>query len=130
MQTNYFIRYIPLLIHVLVACALAGGIVLLSQFLGQHKRNAVKMSPYECGMLPVGDVRQRFSVRFYLVAMFFILFDVEAVFLYPWAILLKELKMFGFWEMLVYIAIVLVGLFYIWKKGVLDWNKPTRNEVL
>ena len=130
MESNYFIRYIPLLIHIAIVCALAGGIVVLSTLIGQHKRNPVKMSPYECGMLPVGDVRQRFSVKFYLVAMLFILFDVEAVFLFPWTILLRELKMFGFWEMVVYIAIVLVGLFYIWKKGVLDWNKPTRNEVL
>jgi len=130
MGPDYFIRYIPLLLHVAIVCLLAGGIVVLSTLVGQHKRNPVKMSPYECGMLPVGDVRQRFSVKFYLVAMLFILFDVEAVFLFPWAILLRELKMFGFWEMVVYIAIVLVGLFYIWKKGVLDWNKPTRNEVL
>jgi NADH-quinone oxidoreductase subunit A len=130
MPDNYFVRYIPLLLHVLVAGGLACAIVLLSTLVGQHKSNRVKMSPYECGMLPIGDIRQRFSVKFYLVAMLFILFDVEAVFLYPWAILLKELKMFGFWEMVVYIAIVLVGLFYIWKKGALDWNKPTRNEVL
>jgi len=130
MGSDYFIRYIPLLIHVAIVCVLAGVIVVLSTLVGQHKRDPVKLSPYECGMLPVGDVRQRFSVKFYLVAMLFILFDVEAVFLFPWAILLKELKMFGFWEMVVYIAIVLVGLFYIWKKGVLDWNKPTRNEVL
>ncbi len=130
MPDNYFVRYIPLLLHIVVACGLAGAIVLLSTLVGQHKHNRVKMSPYECGMQPVGDVRQRFSVKFYLVAMLFILFDVEAVFLYPWAILLKELKMFGFWEMVVYIAIVLVGLFYIWKKGALDWNKPARNEVL
>ena len=130
MGSDYFIRYIPLLLHVAIVCALAGAMVVLSTLVGQHKRNPVKMSPYECGMLPVGDGRQRFSVKFYLVGMLFILFDVEAVFLFPWAILLKELKMFGFWEMVVYIAIVLVGLFYIWKKGVLDWNKPTRNEVL
>jgi NADH-quinone oxidoreductase subunit A len=85
------------------------------------------MSAYECGMTPVGDARQRFSVKFYMVAMLFILFDVEAVFLYPWAIILKDLKkmgqgMFGFWEMIVYIVIVLVGYWYIWKKGVLDWG--------
>src|SRR4029077_7203289 len=81
-----------------------------------------KLSPYECGMTPVGDARQRFSVKFYLVAMLFILFDVEAVFLYPWAIILRQLKMFGFWEMLVYIGIVLVGFWYVWKKGALDWG--------
>jgi NADH-quinone oxidoreductase subunit A len=73
-------------------------------------------------MTPVGDARGRFSVKFYLVAMLFILFDVEAIFLYPWAVILRQLKMFGFWEMLVYIGIVLVGFFYVWKKGVLDWG--------
>jgi NADH-quinone oxidoreductase subunit A len=130
MAENYFARYIPLLLHLFAAAGLACVIVLLSQFVGQHKKNRVKMSPYECGMIPQGDARGRFSVKFYLVAMLFILFDVEAVFLYPWAILLKELKMFGFWEMLIYILIVLAGLFYIWKKGVLDWNKPTRDEVI
>jgi NADH-quinone oxidoreductase subunit A len=81
-------------------------------------------------MEPVGDVRQRFSVKFYLVGMLFILFDVEAVFLYPWAILLKRLKMFGFWEMMTYVLIILVGYVYVWKKGVLDWNKPSRDEAL
>jgi NADH-quinone oxidoreductase subunit A len=95
--------------------------------IGQHKPTRAKMSPYECGVAPVGDARQRFSVKFYLVGMLFILFDVEAVFLYPWAVILRELKMFGFWEMLVYVGIVLVGLFYVWKKGVLDWG-ATRGQ--
>jgi NADH-quinone oxidoreductase subunit A len=89
---------------------------------GRHKPGVAKMSPYECGVEPMGDARRRFSVKFYLVAMLFILFDIEAVFLYPWAVILRELKMFGFWEMMVYIAIVLVGLFYVLKKGVLDWG--------
>ncbi len=126
MPDNYFARYLPLLIHVGIAFALAGGIVLLSTLVGRHRYSRAKFQPYECGMIPVGDARQRFSVKFYLVAMLFILFDVEAVFLYPWAILLKELKMFGFWEMLVYIGIVLVGFFYIWRKGVLDWGETGR----
>jgi NADH-quinone oxidoreductase subunit A len=130
MVDNYFARYLPLLMHTVVAATIAVAIVTLSYLVGQHKTNRAKMSPYECGVQPIGDVRGRFSVKFYLVAMLFILFDVEAVFMYPWAILLRTLKMFGFWEMLVYISIVLVGFFYIWKKGVLDWNKPTRNEVL
>ena len=128
MPDSYFARYLPLLIHVIVVGCLAVAIVILSWFIGQHKFNKVKMSPYECGMTPVGDARHRFSVKFYLVAMLFILFDVEAIFLYPWAIILKELKMFGFWEMLVYIGIVLAGYWYIWKKGVIDWNKPERSE--
>lgn len=123
MPDNYFARYLPLLIHFIVAGAVATGIVVLSRILGYRKPSMAKMSPYECGMVPVGDARERFSVKFYLVAMLFIIFDVEAVFLYPWAAILKDLKMFGFWEMLVYIAIVLVGFFYVWKKGVLDWGQ-------
>jgi len=127
MPDNYFARYLPLLIHFMVAGALAGGMVLLSWIIGQRKSTRAKLAPYECGMAPIGDARERFSVKFYLVAMLFILFDVEAVFLYPWAIILKDLKrigqgVFGISEMFVYIGIVLVGFFYIWKKGVLDWG--------
>ena len=133
MPDFYFARYLPLLIHILIAGAIALGMVLLSYFIGQHKFNKAKMSQYECGMQPVGDARQRFSVKFYLVAMLFILFDVEAVFLYPWAVVQRDLKstglgMFWFWEMLVYIGIVLAGFWYVWKKGVIDWNKQTRAE--
>jgi NADH-quinone oxidoreductase subunit A len=123
MPDNYFARYLPLLIHFLVAALLASAIVTLSWIIGYRKPTRAKLSPYECGMTPVGDARERFSVKFYLVAMLFILFDVEAVFLYPWAVILRDLKMFGFWEMMVYIFILLVGFFYIWKKGVLDWGK-------
>jgi NADH-quinone oxidoreductase subunit A len=122
MPDNYFARYLPLLLHFGIAIGLAGVIVTLSWLIGQHKPNRAKLSPYECGVQPIGDARERFSVKFYMVAMLFILFDVEAVFLYPWAVILKELKMFGFWEMIVYIGIFLVGLFYVWKKGVLDWG--------
>jgi len=122
MPDNYFARYLPLLIHFVLAGAVATGIVLLSWIVGYRKPTLAKLSPYECGMIPIGDARQRFSVKFYLVAMLFIIFDVEAVFLYPWAVILKELKMFGFFEMLVYIGVVLVGFFYVWKKGVLDWG--------
>ena len=129
MPDFYFARYLPLLIHVLDGWwSLPRRWCVLSYFIGQHKYNKAKMSQYECGMEPVGDARQRFSVKFYLVAMLFILFDVEAVFLYPWAIIFKDLKMFGFWEMLVYIGIVLAGYWYIWKKGVIDWNKQGKAE--
>jgi NADH-quinone oxidoreductase subunit A len=131
MPDNYFARYLPLLLHFVVAGALAGAIVLLSSIFGYRRPSRAKSSPYECGMVPVGDARGRFSVKFYLVAMLFIIFDVEAVFLYPWAVILRDLKMFGFWEMLVYIGIVLVGFVYVWKKGVLDWGGPSarRGEV-
>src|SRR6266851_98946 len=122
MPDNYFARYLPFLIHILLAGGIATAIITLSWLIGERKPTRAKLSPYESGMTPIGDARGRFSVKFYLVAMLFILFDVEAVFLYPWAVILRELKMFGFWEMMVYIAIVLVGLFYVWKKGVLDWG--------
>jgi NADH-quinone oxidoreductase subunit A len=128
MPDNYFARYLPLLIHILMAGGIAVAIILLSWLIGQRKPTRAKLSPYECGMTPVGDSRQRFSVKFYLVAMLFILFDVEAVFIYPWAVILRELKalgqgLFGLMEMLVYIGIFLVGFFYAWKKGVLDWGE-------
>jgi NADH-quinone oxidoreductase subunit A len=131
MPDNYFARYLPLLMQFVLAGALAGVIVLLSYLIGYRRPTRAKLSPYECGMAPIGDARGRFSVKFYLVAMLFILFDVEAVFLYPWAVILRDLKMFGFWEMLVYIGIVLVGFFYIWKKGALDWGEASvrRGEV-
>ena len=128
MPDNYFTRYLPFLIHIFMAGGIAVVIVLLSWIIGQRKPTRAKLSPYECGMTPVGDSRQRFSVKFYLVAMLFILFDVEAVFIYPWAVILRELKalgqgLFGLLEMLVYIGIFLVGFFYVWKKGVLDWGE-------
>ncbi len=112
MPDNYFARYLPLLIHMLAVSVVASAIVILSWLLGKRRPTRAKMSPYECGMTPIGDARERFSVKFYLVAMLFILFDVEAVFLYPWAVILRDLKMFGFWEMLVYIAVILVGFFF------------------
>jgi NADH-quinone oxidoreductase subunit A len=131
MPDNHFAAYLPLLLHFAIALGIAGAIVTLSYLVGQHKPTRAKVSPYECGVQPIGSAQGRFSVKFYLVAMLFILFDVEAVFLYPWAVILRELKMFGFWEMMVYIAIVLVGLFYVWKKGVLDWglSHPKRGDM-
>jgi NADH-quinone oxidoreductase subunit A len=127
-QQPYVWQYLPLVIQVLVAVGLACGMVAGSFFIGKHKNSRTKGGAYECGMDPVGDARGRFSVRFYLVAMLFILFDVEAVFMLPWAVIFKQLpgltggsKFFGFWEMLVYIGFVAVGLFYVWKKGILSW---------
>lgn len=95
----------------------------LSAWVGIKRPSRVKLSPYECGIQPVGDARERFSVSFYLVAMLFILFDVEVVFLYSWAVIFKSLKWFGFIEMLLYIAILMAGYVYIWKKGALDWKR-------
>ena len=95
--------------------------------IGHKVKNRVKDMPYECGIAPTGDARERFSVKFYLVAMLFILFDIEAIFLYPWAVVYKQLKMFAFLEMLVFVILILAGFFFIWKKGVLDWAKTERD---
>jgi len=121
--------YTPLLLHLLVAAGLAGALVILSSAIGWRRPNRAKQQPYECGMEPTGDAREPFSVKFYLVGMVFILFDVEAIFLYPWAYIFRDLvknhetHWYGFLEMMVYIAILLVGYFYLWKKGALDWHK-------
>ena len=129
MQTiPYIWNYLPLALHIVAALGIAAGMVAASFFIGRHRNYRVKLDPYECGMDPVGDARGRFSVRFYMVAMLFILFDVEAVFLLPWAVIFRRLpaitgsRMFGFWEMLVYLGFVAVGLFYVWKKGILNWS--------
>src|SRR5271167_1530730 len=131
MPQTYAETYWPVLLQVLIAMAVATGMIGISYILGKKIRNRVKDMPYECGITPTGTARERFSVKFYLVGMLFILFDIEAIFLYPWAVVLRDLKMFGFWEMLVYIGIMLVGFFYVWKKGALDWGKPSakRGEV-
>jgi NADH-quinone oxidoreductase subunit A len=128
MPENYFLNYLPLLIHFLFACGFAVAVVTLSWIIGVRKPTRAKMAPYECGVAPIGDAQGRFSVKFYLVAMLFILFDVEVVFMMPWAVIFRELPKitgsayFGFWEMLVYLGFVAVGLYYIVKKGILDWS--------
>ncbi len=100
---------------------LAAGLLTVSFLLGKRVRNKVKDMPYESGIVPIGDARQRFSVKFYLVAMLFIVFDIEAIFLYPWVVVYRELKMVAFVEMLVFVVLILSGFFYIWKKGALEW---------
>ncbi len=115
--------YLPILIQILVASVVAGAILGVSALVGVKRPTREKLSPYECGIAPVGDARERFSVSFYLIGMLFILFDVEAVFLYPWAVVYKDLKWFGFVEMFLYIVILLAGYLYIWKKGALDWSR-------
>jgi len=115
--------YTPLLLHLLIAVFLASAISAMSVLVGWRRPSRAKQQAYECGMVPTGDARQPFSVRFYLVAMVFILFDVEAIFLYPWAFVFRALRWFGFAEMMLYIAILMVGYVYLWKKGALDWHK-------
>jgi NADH-quinone oxidoreductase subunit A len=122
MPLNYSQSYFPVLVQMAIAIALAAGLIGASSLLGKRARSPLKDTPYESGMAPVGSARERFSVKFYLVGMIFILFDIEAVFLYPWAVVYRDLKMFAFSEMLVFVALVMVGFFYVWKKGALDWS--------
>jgi NADH-quinone oxidoreductase subunit A len=121
MPQNYSQVYFPVLVQIAIAIALAAGLIGASSLLGKRARSPLKDTPYESGMAPVGSARERFSVKFYLVGMIFILFDIEAVFLYPWAMVYRELKMFAFGEMFVFVALIMVGFFYVWKKGALDW---------
>lgn len=116
-------NYLSIAIYGGAVVLLAATILGASAWVGNHRPSREKLSPYECGIAPVGNARERFSISFYLVGMLFILFDVEAVFLYPWAVVYKQLRWFGFLEMLLYIAILLAGYFYIWKKGALDWSR-------
>ncbi|MFZ0595306.1 MAG: NADH-quinone oxidoreductase subunit A [Bryobacteraceae bacterium] len=128
MPTTYAETYFPVLVQIVIGLVVAGGMIGASAVVGRKVRDRVKDSPYESGMTPVGSARERFSVKYYLVAMLFILFDIEAIFLYPWAVVYRELKMFGFIEMLLFIVLVLCGFFYIWKKGVLDWSTEDRED--
>jgi NADH-quinone oxidoreductase subunit A len=121
MPTNLVEVWFPVLAQTILALVIGAALVALSFVIGHRVKNKVKDMPYECGISPTGDARRRFSVKFYLVAMLFILFDIEAIFLYPWAVVYKQLKMFGFLEMLTFVVLILAGFFFIWKKGVLDW---------
>jgi NADH-quinone oxidoreductase subunit A len=128
-QIPYHWQYLPLLLQILAAFGMCAGMVLGSRFIGRHRNSRTKLAAYECGIEAVGDARGRFSVRFYMVAVLFILFDVEAVFMMPWAVIYRKLplitgsRLFGFWEMVVYLGFVAVGLYYIVRKGVLNWSQ-------
>ncbi|MGA2652074.1 MAG: NADH-quinone oxidoreductase subunit A [Terracidiphilus sp.] len=128
-QIPYYWQYLPLLLQILAAFGMCAGMVAGSFFIGRHRNSKTKLAAYECGIEAVGDARRRFSVRFYMVAVLFILFDVEAVFMMPWAVIYRKLplitgsRLFGFWEMLVYLGFVAVGLYYIVRKGILNWSQ-------
>jgi NADH-quinone oxidoreductase subunit A len=122
MPTSDIQTYFPVLLQVAIAVLIAGGMIGASALVGRRVRDRIKDTPYECGILPVGSTRGRFSVKYYLVAMIFILFDIETVFLYPWAVVYRDLKMFAFVEMLIFIALIFAGFLYVWKKGALAWS--------
>ena len=128
MAYGYFQSYIAVLLLLTVLIVMAGGMLLLSYLLGTRRPTRAKLAPYECGVAPTGDAAHRFNVKFYLVAMVFILFDVEVIFLYPWAVIFHQLRMFGFIEMLTFLLLVLPGFIYLWKKGVLDWSRSDSGD--
>lgn len=114
--------YLPLAVVLGLAGILAVAISLVSSLLGPKKTDPVKAETFECGNEPIGSARQRFAIKFYVIALLFIVFDVEAVFLYPWAVNFRALGWFGYWEMVVFAATLVVGLAYVWKKGAIDWE--------
>ena len=129
------IDYLPVLLMFIVAAGFAITFIGLSQLLGQRKRTRTKLMPYECGKDPVGSARERFSVKFYLIAMIFILFDIEVIFLVPWAVVFRLLsspamgmRNLVYFEMLLFIALLAAGLIYVIKKGALDWTEGARRE--
>jgi NADH-quinone oxidoreductase subunit A len=122
MPTTIPETYFPVLVQTGIAILVAFALVAISAILGKRAKSPLKDTPYESGMAPIGSAAERFSVKFYLVGMIFILFDIEAVFLYPWAVVYRQLKLFGFFEMAIFVALVLVGFFYVYKKGALDWS--------
>jgi NADH-quinone oxidoreductase subunit A len=125
-------NYIPILLIFIFATGLAAIILILSRVAGRNRPTREKLSPYECGVEPVGNARERQSVKFYLVAMAFLLFDIEAVFLVPWAAVfprvladpeMVKLKWIFYGEMMLFMVVLLVGLVYVWRKGILEWNR-------
>ena len=115
-------EYFPILLFIVVGLAVGVAPVALGRLLGPNRPDSEKLSPYECGFEAFEDARMRFDVRYYLVAILFILFDLEIAFLFPWAVVLKQIGLFGFVAMLIFLAILVVGFVYEWKKGALDWE--------
>ncbi len=129
------VDYLPVVLMFVVAAGFAATLIGLSQLVGQRKRTRTKLMPYECGKDPVGSARERFSVKFYLIAMIFILFDIEVIFLVPWAAVFRSLsspamgmRNLVFFEMLLFIVLLAAGLVYVIKKGALDWSESARRE--
>jgi len=119
---NYLSEYLPILIFIIIGFAIAIGMTTLSFIVGEGKPDNEKLSAYECGFEAFDDARGRFDVRFYLVAILFIIFDLEVAFLFPWAISLGSIGIFGFWSMMIFLLILTIGFIYEWKKGALEWE--------
>lgn len=115
-------EYLPVVLFLFVAIAFGVGVLALGYLFRPHRPDPEKLSPYECGIPPISDARERLSIRFYIIGMLFLVFDVEVVFLYPWAIVYDRIGLFGFIEMVLFIAILFVGYLYAWRKGALEWE--------
>ena len=115
-------EYLPILIFLGIALGLAMVIVVASLLAARQSPDSEKLSPYECGFEPFQDARNKFDVRFYLVAILFIIFDLEMTFLFPWAIVLGDLGLYGYWSMMVFLGVLTVGFIYEWRKGALEWD--------
>ncbi|MBL8639189.1 MAG: NADH-quinone oxidoreductase subunit A [Alphaproteobacteria bacterium] len=121
-QENFLMQYLPILLFLGIAGVLATVMSLVPFVIGKLKPDSQKLSPYECGFDAFDDARHKFDVRFYLVAILFIIFDLEVAFLFPWAVSLGQIGLFGFWSMIVFLGVLTVGLVYEWNKGALDWE--------
>ena len=121
-MSSYLLEYLPILIFVFVALFIAVGMTLMSFVFGESNPDKEKLSAYECGFEAFDDARGRFDVRFYLVAILFIIFDLEVAFLFPWAVSLSSLGLFGFWSMIIFLFFLTIGFIYEWKKGALEWE--------
>lgn len=119
---DLLLEYLPILIFMIIALGMSGAMVLGSILAARQKPDPDKNSAYECGFDAFGDARNKFDVRFYLVTLLFIIFDLEIAFLFPWAISLKDIGLFGFWSMVTFLGVLTVGFIYEWKKGALDWE--------
>ncbi len=122
MDADFLLEYLPIIIFLGIAAGLSILLVTASWFAARQKPDSEKLSAYECGFEAFDDARHKFDVRFYLVAILFIIFDLEVAFLFPWAVTLGDIGMFGFWSMIVFLAILTVGFIYEWKKGALEWE--------
>lgn len=116
------VQYFPIVFFILLALIMGGVLIVAGRVIGSHKPDAQKNSPYECGFEAFEDARVKFDVRYYLIAIIFILFDLEIAFLFPWALVFKHLGMYGFIVMAIFLAILIAGFIYIWKKGALEWE--------
>lgn len=121
-SSEFLLTYLPILLFIGIACVISVAAVLGSVLAGKQNPDAEKLSAYECGFDAFGDARNKFDVRFYLVTLLFIIFDLEIAFLFPWAVSLGEIGLFGFWSMVVFLAVLTVGFVYEWNKGALDWE--------